>query len=218
MGIDLFPSGPNPNDAGDADSGPNELMNFPDISTIVNIPSTSDWIVSGNLDHSSPAGCRIELFLADLSGGGYGQGQGKLFLGACLTDASGNFTDTVTGITSSDKLVATATDLNGNTSEFSLTGPLSVETTLENDFNVDVYPNPAKTNFNIEFRLVKSCYVKIKIIDNVGKFQTTILSEYLNEGKQIFSFSSEKTGLKPGMYWLKFSVNRKTCLRRLIIQ
>lgn len=217
LGIDLFPQGPTPNDAGDADTGPNDLMNYPDISTIVNIPSTGDWVVSGNLDHSSPAGSRIELFLADLNGGGYGQGQGKTFLGSCQADASGNFSDTVTGINSNDKIVATATDMNGNTSEFSLTGPLSVEASLEKDFNVEVYPNPSKNNFNIEFILPGSGQVNIQIIDNAGKFLATLLSEYLTEGKRVYSFSSEKTGLQTGVYWLKFSVDRKTCLRKLVI-
>lgn len=164
-GIDLFPSGPTPNDPGDTDTGPNNLMNYPDIISVVNIPTTSDWIVSGNLDHNSPAGCRVELFEAEVNG--LGIAQGKVFLGSCLTDGSGNWTDTVSGLTLADKIVATATDLIGNTSEFSVATPLIINTNTDNELQVNVYPNPA--NDFVAIRINKTGEYTLEMIDVTGK-------------------------------------------------
>lgn len=216
MGIDLFPAGPTANDAGDADTGPNELMNYPDILSAVNIPSTNNWILSGTLDHSSPAGCRVELFKAEINGAG--NAQGKDFLGSCFVNSSGNWTDTVFLLTAYDKIVATATDLSGNTSEFSEMTPLSVKTIAENNFQVDVYPNPAKNNFYVEFYLAKLSSVNIEIIDITGKTRASLLANNLTEGKYQHNFDTELLGLKTGIYLVKFTIDSKVYLRKMNVQ
>jgi len=191
IGIDLFPAGPTPNDPGDIDTGPNELMNYPDINSVVNIPSTSDWIVTGTLDHSSPAGIRVELFQAEINGSG--NAQGKVFLGACLVDGSGNWKDTLSGLTLADNIVATATDLNGNTSEFSVAMPLLVKTNLENDFQVEVFPNP--THDYTTIRLNKSGVYVIELMDVTGKVIRSLEME-----NEIKIYTGD---LESGMYLIK---------------
>ena len=197
MGIDLYPAGPTANDAGDSDTGPNELMNYPEIVSFVNI-SGNDWVVSGTLDHTNPSGCRIELFKAEINGSG--NAQGKTFLGSCLADASGNWTDTVTGVTMFDQMVATATDLNGNTSEFSLTTALSVPIVNKNNSGIQVFPNPASDFINI--KLTKSGIYDIEIKDIQGRIvlkvenaqseKTKININKLSKGSYILSVTNTR--------------------------
>jgi CSLREA domain-containing protein len=101
-----------PNDAGDADTGPNNLQNFPVLNSV-----TSTGLVSGSLDSlaaNTAYPVRIEFFAsADIAG------QGDLFLGFINVAGPGNFTAQVTPSPGKPFITATATDNNGNTSEFS---------------------------------------------------------------------------------------------------
>ncbi len=192
MGIDLFPAGSTANDAGDSDTGPNNLMNFPTIVSVVNY-SGNNWIVSGTLDYTSPLGCIVELFKAHFNGSG--NAQGKIFLGSCIANASGNWTDTISGLTLADNLVSTATDLNNNTSEFSTNTPLSVNANFESDFNFQIFPNPAKefTTIKInnpEFYLIEITDVsgkKIKSFANITAEETKLSTLEIEKGFYIIS-------------------------------
>ena len=123
LGIDLNLDGVTANDATigseDADSGPNQLQNFPVLSSAV---------LSGNLviNYSVPStitnsayALTIEFFLADAS-----NTEGLLFLGSDVY-TSGEATTLAQAIIPAagagvgQRIVATATDGNGNTSEFS---------------------------------------------------------------------------------------------------
>lgn len=126
-GIDLGDNGPTPNDPQDADTGPNNLQNYPVLSRQI---VAGDLIVTFKVD-SAPTnsaygtnGLYIEFFKADASG------EGEKFLGWTYyteTDYNNgtplgktvNLGSMVTlGVTSNDRITATATDANGNTSEF----------------------------------------------------------------------------------------------------
>ncbi len=117
LGIDLFPWGVTPNDPGDADSGANNLQNFPVIS------SASTTTVRGN----ACLGCTVEIFESDEDPSGYGEGISPI--GEGVTDIAGNFSISVDPLSTAgvcDYVTATATDSNGNTSEFAqnvLVGP-----------------------------------------------------------------------------------------------
>lgn len=125
LGIDLNPTGVTSNDVGDADTGPNGLLNFPEYTQATEVSGSTE--VDYVLD--VPAGqYRIEFFSnvsADLSG----NGEGHTFLGAhSITSAgSGNqpFSYTLTGVTGVTNLAMTATEIDdvsptgyGATSEF----------------------------------------------------------------------------------------------------
>jgi CSLREA domain-containing protein len=107
LGIDLDPNGVKPNDPGDADSGANQQRNFP----VINRATVAS--VKG----SACAGCRVEVFLSDSDRSGYGEG--RAFLGASRADSNGDFTVSIRGVSSGRTITATATDSQGNTSEFS---------------------------------------------------------------------------------------------------
>jgi len=145
LGIDLDFSGLSgptlvtTNDDGDADSGPNNVQNFPIIDS-VRIKSSTEIAVYGK----APAGSTVEFFVTDGQDNTHGgrllnYGEGKTFIGSAVEggaqdllsgtaayDIDGNvssgdnlfyFILPYSGLTSNDFLTATAT-LGDNTSEF----------------------------------------------------------------------------------------------------
>ena len=125
LGIDLAPAGVTPNDAGDGDTGANELQNFPVLSSILLDVSTTQ--VQGSLNSAAGATYRIEFF-SSIACDASGNGQGQRFLGSAdrTTDAGGNVAFVATLATSAlgPIVTATATDAAGNTSEFSACVPI----------------------------------------------------------------------------------------------
>lgn len=206
MGIDLFPQGPTPNDSGDSDSGPNDLMNFPDIVSFYNIPSTTNWIINGTLNNSTPNNCKIEIFKAEING--IGNAQGKLFLGSCYADISGGWIDTISGVTSADQLVCTATDLNGNTSEFSNITLLKINNNLSFNYKLklNTNPNPVINVSTINFNIPASGIVEINLIDIQGKSSFNILNEKFIEGNHSVLLSNKN--LKTGSYFIILKFNK----------
>jgi len=121
LGIDLGTAGVTSNDSGDADSGANNLQNFPVLSSAKNTGSAT--LIAGTLNSRGSMLYRIEFF-ANTNCHPTGHGQGRTFLNSttAITDASGNalisFNHPVP-IPVGQIITATATDPNNNTSEFS---------------------------------------------------------------------------------------------------
>ncbi len=129
LGIDLNNDGVTANDAGDGDSGSNNLLNFPVIYSAV-LDGLGNVVITGE----ARPGVTIEFFEADGDSSGYGEGQ--TFVGAAVegsgadanagagtvdgTAAQFTFTLPAGSLISGDRLTATATDASGNTSEFGL--------------------------------------------------------------------------------------------------
>lgn len=129
LGIDIGASGPAPNDFGDADEGPNRQQNYPEI-TGYTINQNNELLVSyrltsapGNSDYGTQ-GIYIEFFRADPGG------EGQRFLGfdhytvADYNNGSPIVKEINLGpvaalqFGANDRVTATATDAEGNTSEF----------------------------------------------------------------------------------------------------
>jgi CSLREA domain-containing protein len=117
LGFNAASDGVTANDAGDADSGPNQRQNFPVLTS-----AGSAGGVQGTLDSTPNTTYRLEFF-ANQNCDPSGYGEGERFLGAqsVTTDASGNATvsASVSSFPSGRSVTATATDPDGNTSEFS---------------------------------------------------------------------------------------------------
>jgi titin len=126
LGIDLGVTGVTPNDQGDPDTGPNGYQNFPVITGVTR--NSKKLYVSGGLNSTPNGTYRVELF-ANAACGPLGHGQGKTYLGHTdvTTDGSGNATFTVSfplaASAETPVVTATATDADGNTSEFSACSP-----------------------------------------------------------------------------------------------
>ena len=111
------------NDLGDGDIGGNDLQNFPLISSAV--PSGGSTTVQGTLNSQASTTFDID-FYSNLACVGRPQGflEGRTFLGSTqvTTNGSGNATINVVlpvAIAAGSPVTATATDPDGNTSEFS---------------------------------------------------------------------------------------------------
>ncbi|MBK8465170.1 MAG: hypothetical protein IPL32_05005 [Chloracidobacterium sp.] len=144
LGIDLGSDNVTANDNTDPDTGPNNLQNYP-VVTSAAIGSTT---VGGTLNSSPGQSFSIDVYsnsVCDPSG--YGEGQ--TYLGtatSAITDGLGNasFTVTVPAIVAGQPITATATDAGGNTSEFSLCFTPAASTPTATNTSTPT-PTPAET-------------------------------------------------------------------------
>jgi CSLREA domain-containing protein len=119
LGIDLGDDGVTANDVGDGDAGPNTGQNFPAIDFAL----TGSAELGGTYGGAANATFTLEFF-ASHECDDSGNGEGDRVLGSIMVMTDGNgdaaFTASLTGPASSgDQITATATDDEGNTSEFS---------------------------------------------------------------------------------------------------
>ncbi|MFB6229737.1 MAG: T9SS type A sorting domain-containing protein [Salinibacter sp.] len=136
LGIDLANDGPTANDGGDGDDGTNELQNFPEIQNADYDASANEVIVTyqvpsdPNSTGSGPSAydLMIDFYRAETS---TLDAEGEVYLGSD-TYTTSDYNTSTTGpdpktitftpakpVSDTDSIVATATDANGNTSEFS---------------------------------------------------------------------------------------------------
>jgi len=121
LGVDLAPDGVTGNDPGDPDTGPNNLQNFPVLTSASSPGSTT--IVQGSLSSAPSTLFKVDFFWSS-SCDASGQGEGENYLGTAdvTTDGGGNASFTATLGSPSplgSVITATATDPGGNTSELS---------------------------------------------------------------------------------------------------
>ncbi|MDA2935492.1 hypothetical protein MYX82_14320, partial [Acidobacteria bacterium AH-259-D05] len=119
LGIDLNQDGVTNNDAGDGDRGPNNLHNFP----VLTSATAGTSIIEGTLNSTPSTTFTLEVFSSSACDPS-GFGEGETFLGSTMvtTDGSGNASFTVAfpaKVLVGWFVTATATDPNDNTSEFS---------------------------------------------------------------------------------------------------
>jgi hypothetical protein len=150
LGIDLGEDGVTLNHTGDVLAGPNNLQNYPVILT-ANPGATTT--ATGALNGTASTTFTLDFYAsAQPNMTLYGDGQRYLGSTTVTTDASGNatFSFSLSAATSTgDWLTATATDPNGDTSEFSAAhklpaGPLVLSTTAW----TPIGPAPVASNFN----------------------------------------------------------------------
>jgi len=91
LGIDLAPRGVNPQDATQPDSGPNELLNAPVLTSLTFDPSTSAVSIDGTLNTTPNSSIYIYFYVNDACDpSGYGEGQTSLDFVHVTTDTGGN--------------------------------------------------------------------------------------------------------------------------------
>lgn len=133
LGINLVggteTNGVTQNDTGDADSGANNLQNYPVLSA-ANVTNGSTTVI-GTLNSAASQTYRIEYFIKGGDASGFGKGFNFLGFQNVTTDASGNATlsRAFAGDRTGQTISATATDANGNTSEFSRVVTAAVRST-----------------------------------------------------------------------------------------
>jgi hypothetical protein len=119
-GIDLNDNGVTPNDACDEDTGPNGLQNFPALSSAVATAGAIKLV--GSLNSKPATSFRIE-FLSNPSCEASGHGEGQTYVGSTTISTDANCSAGINVVLPAAVPVgqfvsATATDADGNTSEF----------------------------------------------------------------------------------------------------
>ena len=148
LGIDLYNNGITANDAGDPDTGPNGLQNFPVLSSAVSMQAGTNVI--GSFNSAANSTYRLEFFANRPSVADATHGEGERFLGSFsfTTDGSGNaafgYLLSNRWVNSGDRVTATATqDFGsgnyGSTSEFAA----NVVATSSGVIVVDTYSDVA---------------------------------------------------------------------------
>lgn len=119
LGIDLDWNGVTENDPGDGDTGTNNLMNFPVLTWAHAAPG--QLVVKGEIDTPNPETVTIEFFANPVptpGGDPSDHGEGAIYLGYKKPNPQGKFTAALSPVAVGTLITATATDANGNTSEF----------------------------------------------------------------------------------------------------
>jgi hypothetical protein len=127
LGIDLWPDGVTPNDPNpaacpaDTDTGANNLQNFPVLTSAT--PGGGGTTIQGTLNSTANTTFTLEFFANDACDPS-GFGEGKTFIGSTTVTTDGSCNAGFTAIlpvavSVGQVITATATDPNGNTSEFS---------------------------------------------------------------------------------------------------
>lgn len=125
LGIDLeFDGDPNciePNDNCDGDTGPNNLQNYPVLTSAHSGGGSTN--IQGSLNSAPSTNFRVEFF-ENLQCDPFGNGEGQTFIGSTNVMTDGNCSAPINvsfsiNIQSGHVITATATDPTNNTSEFS---------------------------------------------------------------------------------------------------
>jgi hypothetical protein len=178
LGIDLNPDGTTPNDAGDGDAGPNDLLNFPQLVSINVIEANQ---LAYNIAVDAPAdanGYRIEFFsgsVADPSG----HGEGERYLGHVdIAHAGGvqTYTGTLTTlepVSLGDVISATTTRRTAGgtwdiTSEFSAVATAAGLAVLD----VEITSEPFEAAPESPFRTPGNDILLTTTVTNVGNGST----------------------------------------------
>jgi hypothetical protein len=105
--------------------GGNRSLPYPVITSAVFAAGNAALNVTGT---ATPA-ARVELFRTEATPDATGRGEGKTYLGYAEASAAGAWSAALAGVAGGGKICATAIDLDGNTSEFSVNYAVPTTTT-----------------------------------------------------------------------------------------
>ena len=153
LGIDLGANGVTANDGNDGDTGPNHLQNFPVITSLLS--SANSTTIQGSLKSIPNTAFNID-FYSNAAVDPSGNGEGAQFFGTAAVNTNGNGDATINatfpiGLPAGRVITATATDPNGNTSEFSAA-------------------NASLASGNVQFSVGS-----IQVIEDIGALTVTVL-------------------------------------------
>lgn len=87
-----------------------------------------------------------------------------------------------------------------------------------NSFEVsEVFPNPSDNEFYFSYKLKKSKNVSLKVIDIYGKeIYSIINNKNIDAGKHISTFNAKKLNLPSGVYFFKFSDEKRQIIKKFV--
>ncbi len=217
-GIDLGGDGDTPNDDGDDDTGANNLQNHPILENVFTGGSTT---VTGSLNSTPNATFRVQFFgQVDDTGAGVFLGETSVTTddnGDARIDVVINGTVKIGGI-----IAATATDAEGNTSEFSdgfevVSGVATEdEPGVPTEFALDQnYPNPFNPSTTIRYAVPQASPVRLEVFDMLGRLVAVLVDERKAAGAYELVFDA--SGLPSGAYFYKMTGERFSQTKTLML-
>jgi uncharacterized protein YrzB (UPF0473 family) len=87
------------------------------------------------------------------------------------------------------------------------------------EYQINIYPNPAETVVNIEYRLSKTSNVSINIIDAIGRKIAELLNSEQTEGPHSVTWNIMQSGNKVGrgIYFMELNINGKRIIKKVIV-
>jgi hypothetical protein len=133
LGIDLGSTGVTANDNIDSDVGPNTLQNFPVVTTVMS--TSNSTTIQGSLNSLPNTTYQVD-FYSNSAVDPSGNGEGAQFFGTTSVNTNGNGDATINAtfpvaLAAGRVITATATDPNGNTSEFSAADPAAANGSVQ---------------------------------------------------------------------------------------
>ena len=223
LGIDLGDDGTTPNDVDDIDQNANEQQNHPDITRAWYNAGRDVVAVEYSVTSSDPSvlyPLNIDIYLADDAS----SGAGKTYIGTDVYTTANTVErfdiDAASVVWSStDRVVLTATDADGNTSEFSpvsdeLGGPgnsaslanwhdaLQLDDKPEALRVVSAYPNPFNPQTTISLELPEASHVRVTVHNMLGRQVAQLHNDNLAAGIS-HTFTFDAPHLSSGVYLLR---------------
>ncbi|GAB4294074.1 MAG: hypothetical protein Kow0068_18980 [Marinilabiliales bacterium] len=82
------------------------------------------------------------------------------------------------------------------------------------DYKIECFPNPAKENFTIEYKLPAAANVKIEILNITGQVNDIIIDKYQLPGSYIIRYENK---FKSCVFLLQFNVNNNIINKKIVI-
>ncbi len=171
-----------------------------------------------NISGTAPPNSTIEIFTDP-------EDEGRIFHDVIMSDGSGNFFWAGSIESPFINITATATDVNGNTSEFSTP---AIVTSVNNRNQTQKpesfvlfqnYPNPFNPETVINFDIPQNAYVTLKIYNLLGEEVTTLLEEDKPSGSYSISWSGrDYNGNKvaAGIYLYELRADNFVSIKKMI--
>ncbi|NBC17996.1 MAG: T9SS type A sorting domain-containing protein [Bacteroidetes bacterium] len=224
LGIDLSDDGVTDNS--DDEDGPNESQSYPVLTESILTEGGSGVRVEATLNSTPETTFRVEVFASPTCDPS-GFGEGETFLGATevTTDASGEAA--VSEVFEADAakgtfITATATNPEGNTSEFSECFEIITGVSVDDGANVPKafalaanYPNPFNPQTTIRYALPEASAVRLVVYDVLGRQIKTLVDGVRPAGRHEATF--EATDLPSGMYLYRLDAGSFTQTRRMLL-
>ncbi|MFO7890015.1 MAG: T9SS type A sorting domain-containing protein, partial [bacterium] len=158
---------------------------------------------------TAPPNSTVEIFSDSLD-------QGMIYEATVTADGSGNFFWSGTPV--GPNVTATATDEDGNTSEFSDAITVTAVKTAdkhipEQYFLAQNYPNPFNPETTIQFGVKKPCQVVLTVYNLLGKEVEKLVDEHYQPGQYEISFNVKE--YTSGIYVYKIKMGSFQAMRKM---